>query len=471
LTVQALRTTEPALLRLPPTTDLIDAVLTVVNDPDTVGKEGTVLVLVPSLGWAERLVDRLVRRGLSATTEWAKARAGWPIVVGSRSGAWAPVPRLAAALVLDAHDEAYREESAPTYSAVDVVSERARREGSRCLLISPAPPVVVSAGRVVVALPSAEERAGWATVELVDRRGADPRTGLFSEEFVRLARSALDDPELIARRGPLVCVFNRAGRSLLLACRRCGQLAQCTNCAAAVRQVGEVLQCPRCHRERPMVCAACGHLRMKTLRTGVSRLREEVAALLQTDVAEVSGATDRAEAHAAPVLMGTEAVLHRVRRAAAVAFLDIDLHLLAPRFSATDETLALLVHASRLVGPRHVGPRSARLLVQTRVPDHPVLAAVVRGDPSVVMAEEESIRRSSGLPPFSALAALSGPLAGDYAAALEAAGAGRDVTLSDLPDGGRLLRAPDSIVLSDLLAEVPRPAGRGLRIEVDPTAI
>ena len=471
LTVQALRTTEPALLRLPPTTDLIDAVLTVVNDPDTVGKEGTVLVLVPSLGWAERLVDRLVRRGLSATTEWAKARAGWPIVVGSRSGAWAPVPRLAAALVLDAHDEAYREESAPTYSAVDVVSERARREGSRCLLISPAPPVVVSAGRVVVALPSAEERAGWATVELVDRRGADPRTGLFSEEFVRLARSALDDPDLIARRGPLVCVFNRAGRSLLLACRRCGQLAQCTNCAAAVRQVGEVLQCPRCHRERPMVCAACGHLRMKTLRTGVSRLREEVAALLQTDVAEVSGATDRAEAHAAPVLMGTEAVLHRVRRAAAVAFLDIDLHLLAPRFSATDETLALLVHASRLVGPRHVGPRSARLLVQTRVPDHPVLAAVVRGDPSVVMAEEESIRRSSGLPPFSALAALSGPLAGDYAAALEAAGAGRDVTLSDLPDGGRLLRAPDSIVLSDLLAEVPRPAGRGLRIEVDPTAI
>ena len=48
--------------------------------------------------------------------------------------------------------------------------------------------------------------------------------------------------------------------------------------------------------------------------------------------------------------MGTEAVLHRVRRASAVAFLDIDLHLLAPRVSATEETLALLVRASRLVG-------------------------------------------------------------------------------------------------------------------------
>ena len=46
-------------------------------------------------------------------------------------------PALAAALVLDAHDEAYREQSAPTYSAVDVVTERARREGIRCLVTSP----------------------------------------------------------------------------------------------------------------------------------------------------------------------------------------------------------------------------------------------------------------------------------------------------------------------------------------------
>ena len=221
LTVQALRCAHPGRrsgVRLPPTTDLIDAVLTVVNDPDTLRRKGTVLVLVPSVGWAERLVDRLVRRGLAATTEWAEARAGWPIVVGSRAAAWSPLPQMAAALVLDAHDEAYREQSAPTYSAVDVVIERARREGSRCLLISPAPPVVLSADRVVVAPPSPQERAGWATVELVDRRGADPRTGLFSEEFVRLARSVLDDPALLDQRGPLVCVFNRTGRSLLLAC-------------------------------------------------------------------------------------------------------------------------------------------------------------------------------------------------------------------------------------------------------------
>jgi primosomal protein N' (replication factor Y) len=212
---------------------------------------------------------------------------------------------------------------------------------------------------------------------------------------------------------------------------------------------------------------------MKTLRAGVSRLREEVAALLGVEVGEVSGPSTSAtgDVPATPVLMGTEAVLHRVRRAAAVAFLDIDLHLLAPRFSATDETLSLLVRASRLVGPRHAGPPSARVLVQTRVPDHPVLGAVARGEPGAIAPGEESMRRSAGLPPFSAFAALSGPLAAGYVEALREAATGTGVTFSELPDGRHLVQAPDHAQLCDLLAGVPRPGGRGLRVEVDPAAI
>jgi primosomal protein N' (replication factor Y) (superfamily II helicase) len=479
------------VLRIPPTTDLLDLVLSVVHAPETVARPGGVLVLVPSVGWAERLCGRLVRRGYPATTDWASARAGWPIVVGSRAAAWAPLPEVSAALVLDAHDESYREESAPTYSAVDVVTERTRRAGSPCIVTSPCPPTVVSAGRALEALPVAAERAGWSAVERVDRRGADPRSGLFSEEFVRLARAVLDDPDAVDRRGPLVCFYDRTGRARILACAACGELAQCTTCGAAVAQHGTGLRCPRCGSERPLVCAACGKLRLKTLRAGVSRLREEVAALLGAEVGEVSGpAVARSGAArtgagsgggdsrsggqgipATPVLIGTEAVPHRVRRAAAVVFLDIDLHLLAPRFSATDETLALLVRASRMVGPRHVGPASARLLVQTRVPDHPVLQAVARGDLSEVAVGEESMRRSARLPPFSALASLSGPLAAGYAEALREAGAGTGVTLSELPDAAYLVQAPDHGALCDLLAAVPRPGGRGLRMAVDPAAI
>lgn len=467
------------VLRLPPATDLIDLVLGVVDDAGVRARDGAVLVLVPSAGWAERLTARLVRRGYPATGTWDEARAGWPIVVGSRAGAWAPIPQLAAAVVLDAHDASYREESAPTYSAVDVLLERTRREEAPCILASPVPPVALAVEPAVhtVAPVPRVERAGWATVERVDRRGADPRTGMFSEQFVRLARAVLDDPAAAAR-GPLVCVYNRTGGARVLACRHCGELARCTRCGAAAARPRdeEVLHCPRCGDTRPVVCAACGGLRMKTLRVGVARLRDELSALLGTEVGEVAGPRrggPEPDVPATSVVVGTEAVLHRVRRAAAVVFLDIDLHLLAPRLSATEETLALLVRASRLVGPGGTGAPWARVQVQTRVPDHPALTAVSRGEPAPVLEEEVAIRRASALPPFSALAQVSGALAATYADALRqaASDAGNGVTISPMGEDRYLLRAETHEPLCDLLGAVPRPPGRGLRVEVDPVAL
>ena len=478
------------VVRQPPLTDPIELVLSVVGDPGVRARAGSVLVLVPSSGWAERLTARLERRGCPTAGIWEHARAGWPVVVGSRAGAWAPVPRLAAVVVLDAHDAAYREESAPTYSAVDVLVERARRVGVPCLLVSPVPPVALAArtGLRTVAPTRLEERAGWPILERVDRRGADPRSGMFSEEFVRLARSVLGDAAAL-QRGPLVCVYNRTGGARLLACRHCGELARCARCGAAAAQPrGEqVLRCPRCDETRPVVCAACGRLRMKTLRAGVSRLREELAALLGADVGEVAGprgAGVESPVPATPVLVGTEAVLHRVRRAAAVAFLDIDLHLLAPRLSSTEDTLALFVRAARLVGAREAEAPWARMQAQTRVPDHPLLQAVALGEPTAVLAEEVAIRRTSALPPFAALAVVSGALAPAYAESLRreaedglaAEGAALSVSadpvsVAPLGDDRFLLRADSHDPLCDLLARTPRPPGRGLRVEVDPVSL
>jgi primosomal protein N' (replication factor Y) len=168
-------------------------------------------------------------------------------------------------------------------------------------------------------------------------------------------------------------------------------------------------------------------------------------------------------------------VLHRVRHAAAVAFLDIDLHLLAPRLSATEDALALLVRAARLVGARDTAAPWGRVQVQTRVPDHPVLLAVSKGEPATVLAGEVAIRRASALPPFAALALVSGTQAPGYAAALsqEAGATATSVPISVSPLGEDrfLVRAGAHDPLCNLLARVPRPPGRGLRIEVDPVTL
>jgi primosomal protein N' len=58
------------LVRLPPATDLIDLVLSVIDDPVVRARRGTTVVLVPSLGWARRLRARLARRGCPAGATW-----------------------------------------------------------------------------------------------------------------------------------------------------------------------------------------------------------------------------------------------------------------------------------------------------------------------------------------------------------------------------------------------------------------
>ncbi len=460
-----------------------------------------VLVLAPGHQGAAEVAGRLRRRGLPVALlpgDWAAARAGGRVVVGSRAAAFAPLPSLAAAVVLDAHDEAYHEERAPTWAAWAVVAERARRDGAPCALVSPCPTLeLLAAGRLLTVSRGAE-RQGWPAVEVVDRGGDDPRTGLFSERLVRLVQWAAE-----GRGRRLVCVVNRTGRVRMLSCAACGDLARCETCGAALELVGGPppgrpaaapaaapgaapveppgdgggvprLRCRRCGRERPVVCARCGATRTRALRLGVSRVREELQALAGVPVAEVwgpapPGGTD-AEVRSAAVVVGTEAALHRVPGANAAAFLEFDSELLAPRFRAAEQALGLLARAARLVAGRAEGPPGrrapGRVLVQTRQPRHPVLEAAVAADPGVLAAAELEVRRALDLPPCSALAVVSGAGGDAYGAALRSAAPDR-VQVSGPVDGVWSVRAPDHDTLCDLLASVPRPAGR-LRVEVDP---
>jgi primosomal protein N' (replication factor Y) len=448
----------PALLRVPPDSDLLPIV------EATAGRaEGPLVVLVPSSGWAERLRGRLARRGWRATGDWAQAAAGWPIFVGARAGAFAPVPALGAALVLDCHDEAYREERSPRFDAALVLAERAARAGAPCLWVSPCPSATQVAAAAVQRPSRAAERGGWPALQVVDRRAADPRTGWLSAELVTLAHRVLP-------AGRLLVVLNRTGRARLLACKACGELARCVACGGAVERVGDEYACRRCGARRPVVCVACGSTAPKVLRPGVSGLADEVAALLKVEVGEVAGPGSEPVPDA-PVLVGTEAVLHRVRGAATVAFVDFDQHLLAPRLGAGDAALALLARAGRLVGGRRAGRGS--VLVQTRLVDHEVLAAAAHGDPDRLSEPELALRRQLGLPPASALATLVGPGAAQLAAAVAAMGGPTppgEISASELAPERWLLRAPDHAVLCGALAEAPGPDER-VNVTVDPTDV
>lgn len=433
-----------AVVRLPPSADPWPFVLSAAG-------RGDALVLTPSADAAALLALRLRRAGLPvalAPRDWARAAAGGSVVVGARTAAWSPLPAPAAVVVVDAHDEAYREERAPTWNAWEVAAERAGRAGVPCVLLSPCPTLEQLAWGELVAPSRATERAGWPVVEVVDQRKADPRSGLYSDRLVAVLRGG----------GRVACILNRKGRAQLLACAACGEVLRCESCQAGMAQgdEGDGLRCRSCRRTRAAVCQACGSARLRRLRPGVTRVREELEALAGRTVAEVTGGTP--ELPDADVLVGTEALLHRLPAADVAVFLDIDQELLVPRFRAAEQAMALLARAARLVGGRAGG---GRIVAQTRAPDHDVLRAAVHADPGRLAGPEGARRAALRLPPATALALVSG----DASAFL--AGLGPGVEVLGPSDGRWLVRAGDHPTLAAALAAVPRTGAR-LRVEVDP---
>ena len=271
--------------------------------------------------------------------------------------------------------------------------------------------------------------------------------------------------------------MNRKGRAHLLVCRQCGRVAQCEVCGAAVVEADTGFACARCGTERPRVCLHCHSTRFSGRRPGVARLRDELAALLpRATVADVDAST--ATLPPAEVLVGTEAVLHRVDAQPAptgvVAFPEFDQELLAARYRAAEQAMWLLVRAARVVGGRRGG---GRVLVQTRAPDHDVLEAARAADPTIVADAERARRRLLGFPPFGGLAELSGaPDAVEVACALLRAIPSVRVLgpVAVGPASRALVQAPSSDELSDAFAEIDltpaRERGR-LRIDVDPLRV
>ncbi len=400
----------------------------------TAAAKGPTLIAIPTINRARLMAASLREHGLSVAVmpqDWAVAAGGVDVVIGARSAIWSSVPLLKSIIVIDEHDDALQEERSPSWHARDIAIQRAEKLGIACVLVSPVPSLrsLHGVSGVVARLDAVTEASHWPQIRVVDRR-LDERwsSSMLSSDLIEQLRDH-------SRR--IVCVLNVKGRARLLACGSCRELVRCDVCEAAMTMSSsKQLECPRCANVRPAVCVKCGSGKLAVIKPGVSRLREELAAAAGRHIDEVvevsgGGTSEKSEKfgnsevvdQTKMLFVGTEAALHRVRDVDTVVFLDIDQEISAPRYRAAEITLSLVVHAARLVARKtrvhvHASGQSETsgqsstggglVMIQSMLADHALLRGLVSHDLGEFVEEEMSRRKLMQLPPYGALAQVSG---------------------------------------------------------------
>ncbi len=402
----------------------------------TLARGRQVLVLVPEIGLTAQWLERFETRFGAAPLAWhsdlgaARRRLTWRavaqgrarVVVGARSALFLPYTDLGLIVVDEEHDGAFKQEDGVIYHARDMAVLRASLGEIPIVLVSATPSlesqVNVETGRYGrLHLPSRIGSAQLPQIEAVDMRGEAPSGPQWLSPVLVTAMQ-----ETLAAGEQVLLFLNRRGYAPLTLCRTCGHRLQCPHCTAWLveHRFHGRLQCHHCgfNLRQPDACPECAAIgSLVACGPGVERLGEEVDKLFP-DVPRMLIASDtlrgpEAAAEAIKQIAGGEVALiigtqivakgHHFPMLTLVGVIDADLGLQGGDLRAAERTYQML---HQVAGRSGRAQRPGRALLQTYMPEHPVMQALISGQRDRFMAQEREARRAQGLPPFGRLVAL-----------------------------------------------------------------
>ena len=425
------------------------------------------LVLVPEIALTPQLVRRFRARlgdalavlhsGLAEGArfdQWRRVRRGEVrVVIGARSGIFAPVHDLGLIVVDEEHDPSFKQGDGVRYQGRDMALVRGHREGAVVVLGSATPSLEstwnAEQGKLTRLNLRGRPTGGvLPPVQMIDLRTTPrpPDDHHFLSAPLRAGIAAT-----LERQEQAILFLNRRGFSSFVQCRACGHVFDCDQCAVSLtwHRKRRHLRCHYCDATRPLPerCPACRRDSIDLLGRGTERVEDAIRTLwpaarvarLDRDTAtgrKLDAVLSAMRDRQIDVLIGTQMVTkgHDFPFVTLVGVLDADAGLNFPDFRAAERTFQLLTQVAGRAGR---GQRPGRVLVQTYEPDNPCLLAIRDHDHARFCTFELANRRLASYPPFTYTAALRVDgrdaakverRAREVAAALRRAGAGRGDT-------------------------------------------
>ena len=352
---------------------------------------------------------------------WKKQLSSNPydVILGARSAVFLPFHRLGLVIIDEEHEQSFKQQDpAPRYHARSAAIVLAQMYAGAKTLLGTATPSMESyynakQGKYgLVELSRRYKDIQLPLIEVVDMKDLYRRkmvSGPFSPRLLSAVRGALE-------RGEQAILFqNRRGFAPMIECRQCGWVPKCPNCDISLtyHKSMNYLSCHYCGytMKVPEQCPCCESKDIRGRGYGTEKIEDEIRSIfpeariarMDLDTTHTRNAYERLindfSTGKNNLLIGTQMVTKGLDfgKVSVVGILNADSMLNYPDFRAYEQAFMMMSQVSGRAGRK--GKRG-EVILQTKIPDLPVIQYVVHNDYPTFFKELLDERREFHYPPF-----------------------------------------------------------------------
>ena len=395
------------------------------------------LVMLPEIALSSQIITRFTERFGFAPAIWnstvTKAQkkrilrgvisGKISVVIGARSSLFLPYSKLGIIVVDEEHDPSYKQNDGMLYHARDMAVLKGVLEKCITILASATPSIEsiynAQIGKYqLLELQDRFNKAHLPDVQIVDMRNQElERNHWLSPTIV----SAINDN--LARKQQTLIFLNRRGYAPLMMCKDCGYRIECKSCSSSMVMHKSTyrLECHHCGAVAPIckLCPECAKQDTMILcGPGIERIAEETYKLFpgkkivvvskeqSASPNEMQELLEQMANGQIDILIGTQIITkgYHFPKLTLVVVVDADVGFMGGDLRAAERTYQLLHQVGGRAGRED---KKGAMLLQTYCPENKVIEALANGREDDFIKEEISSRKSSDMPPFTKMVAIT----------------------------------------------------------------
>lgn len=348
----------------------------------------------------------------------------YQVVLGTRSSLFLPFRNLGLIVVDEEHDTSYKQQDyPPKYNARNAAIMLGHLFHAKTLLGSATPSLETycntQTGRYgLVELTTRFRNIQLPEVEIINMEEAY-RKGLVRHHLSQQLRDAIT--ETLERKEQVILFQNRRGFSPFTECNVCGWTPKCQHCDVTLTYHKRInkLKCHYCGNTHNIysICPQCGNPRLLSHGIGTEQIEEEIkllfpdARIARMDLDTTTGKhayetiIRQLETREIDILVGTQMVTKGLdfKHVKLVGIINADSLLSQPDFRASERAFQMLTQVSGRAGREEAG----RVMMQTSMPQHPIIQYVLTNDYRRFFNSQMNERHLFLYPPYCRLVAIN----------------------------------------------------------------